>query len=188
MRRSPSSICTSTSSASGSTATVTVEVWMRPWLSVVGTRCTRCTPDSYFSRANTLRPVISAMPSFSPPSSVSSYSRISKRQPRSFGVFLVHGEQLGGEQRRLVAAGRRAHFQDGGALVGLVLRQQRQADFVLQRRGSGPSGRRSSASASSRISGIGQQRTRLRPGRARRRAGRRCGRPAARFRRVPSTP
>ena len=27
-------------------ATVAVEVWIRPWLSVAGTRCTRCTPDS----------------------------------------------------------------------------------------------------------------------------------------------
>jgi hypothetical protein len=38
----------STSSASGITATVMVEVWMRPWASVAGTRCTRWTPDSYF--------------------------------------------------------------------------------------------------------------------------------------------
>ena len=35
-------------SASGSTATVAVEVWMRPWDSVLGTRWTRCTPDSNF--------------------------------------------------------------------------------------------------------------------------------------------
>ena len=48
MRRSPSLISTSTSSASGSTATVAVEVWMRPWDSVLGTRWTRCTPDSNF--------------------------------------------------------------------------------------------------------------------------------------------
>ena len=34
-------------STSGMTATVAVEVWMRPWVSVAGTRCTRCTPDSY---------------------------------------------------------------------------------------------------------------------------------------------
>ena len=40
---------TSTSSASGSTATVAVEVWMRPWVSVCGTRCTRCTPDSHLN-------------------------------------------------------------------------------------------------------------------------------------------
>ena len=41
---------TSASSASGITATVMVEVWMRPCASVAGTRCTRCTPDSYFMR------------------------------------------------------------------------------------------------------------------------------------------
>ena len=50
MRRSLASIWMSTSSASGSTATVAVEVWMRPLASVAGTRCTRCTPLSYFSR------------------------------------------------------------------------------------------------------------------------------------------
>ena len=49
--RSLGSMCTSTSSASGITATVAVQVWMRPWASVAGTRCTRCTPDSYFSWA-----------------------------------------------------------------------------------------------------------------------------------------
>ena len=37
--------------ASGRVATVAAEVWMRPLASVSGTRCTRCTPDSYFSRA-----------------------------------------------------------------------------------------------------------------------------------------
>ena len=46
IRRSCGSISTSTSWASGSTATVAADVWMRPWLSVSGTRCTRCTPDS----------------------------------------------------------------------------------------------------------------------------------------------
>ena len=45
-----SSISSSTSPASGRTATVTAEVWMRPEASVSGTRWTRCTPDSYFSR------------------------------------------------------------------------------------------------------------------------------------------
>ena len=47
--RSLASIWISTSSASGITATVAVEVWMRPCASVAGTRCTRCTPDSYLS-------------------------------------------------------------------------------------------------------------------------------------------
>ena len=39
----------SISSASGMIATVMVEVWIRPPDSVSGTRCTRCTPLSYFS-------------------------------------------------------------------------------------------------------------------------------------------
>ena len=43
-----------------SAATVAAEVWMRPDASVSGTRCTRWTPLSNFSRANTPRPLISA--------------------------------------------------------------------------------------------------------------------------------
>ena len=48
--RSLSAICTSTSSTSGSTATVAMEVWTRPWDSVLGTRCTRWGPASNLSR------------------------------------------------------------------------------------------------------------------------------------------
>ena len=48
--RSLGSISTSTSSTSGRTATVAVEVWIRPWDSVLGTLWTRCTPASYFIR------------------------------------------------------------------------------------------------------------------------------------------
>ena len=55
MRRSCGSIATSTSSASGITQTPAALVWMRPWLSVTGTRCTRCTPPSNFSRAQAPR-------------------------------------------------------------------------------------------------------------------------------------
>ena len=36
-------------------ATVAVEVCTRPLVSVAGTRCTRCTPDSYFSLLYTLQ-------------------------------------------------------------------------------------------------------------------------------------
>lgn len=49
------SILTSTSSTSGMIATVAVEVCTRPEVSVAGTRCTRCTPDSYLSLLYTLR-------------------------------------------------------------------------------------------------------------------------------------
>jgi hypothetical protein len=40
----------------GRMATVQAEVWMRPWDSVSGTRCTRCAPDSNFRRAYTSDP------------------------------------------------------------------------------------------------------------------------------------
>src|ERR687897_476778 len=67
MRRSLSSMWTSTSSASGSTATVAAEVWMRPPLSVTGTRWTRWTPLSNFNRANTPWPETDAITSLKPP-------------------------------------------------------------------------------------------------------------------------
>ena len=49
-----------------------------------------------------------------------------------FRILRIHLEQLGGEQPGLVAACRRADFQDGAAGIGLVLGQQGQADFVAQ--------------------------------------------------------
>src|SRR6516225_10378656 len=67
MRRSLASILMSTSSASGNTATVTADVCTRPCCSVCGTRCTRCTPLSYFSCENTRLPSMMAMTSFNPP-------------------------------------------------------------------------------------------------------------------------
>ena len=51
IRRSLSSIVTSTCSASGSTRTPAALVCTRPWLSVTGTRWTRWTPPSNLSRA-----------------------------------------------------------------------------------------------------------------------------------------
>ena len=67
-----------------------------------------------------------------PPSSLSAYSRVSTFQPFERRVFLVHLEQFGGEQSGFVAAGGRADFEDGAAGVGLVARQQGQADFLAQ--------------------------------------------------------
>src|SRR6185437_14887342 len=48
------------------------------------------------------------------------------------GVALVHAEQVAGEQRRLVAAGAGANFEDGVMVVHRILRQQREADVVGQ--------------------------------------------------------
>ena len=62
MRISAGLITTSlTSSASGSTATVQAEVWMRPCVSVTGTRCTRWAPDSNLSFEYAPWPTILAM-------------------------------------------------------------------------------------------------------------------------------
>ena len=47
------------------------------------------------------------------------------------GIALVHAEQLGREQRRLLAAGAGAHLEDGVARVGLVLGQQHQLHGAL---------------------------------------------------------
>ena len=80
-RRSFSLISTSTSSASGSTATVAVEVWMRPWLSVFGTRCTRCTPLSNFMTEYTWSPLTLNWISLKPPASEADMSIVSVFQP-----------------------------------------------------------------------------------------------------------
>ena len=63
----PSLISTSNSSASGSTATVAALVCTRPCVSVAGTRCTRCTPLSYFMIPYTPSPVTLKMISLYPP-------------------------------------------------------------------------------------------------------------------------
>jgi hypothetical protein len=50
------------------------------------------------------------------------------------GVALVHAEEIGGEQRRLVAAGAGADLEDGVLLVGRVLGQQHALHRALQLR------------------------------------------------------
>ncbi len=83
--RSLSLIWTSTGSASGATSTPAAEVWMRPWDSVTGTRCTRCTPPSYFSRdqaPSVALPLTATVTSLTPPRPVSVASRIWVFQPR----------------------------------------------------------------------------------------------------------
>ncbi len=107
---------------------------MRPWLSVAGTRCTRCTPDSNFSRRTRLRPVISAMPSFRPPSSVSPYSSTSKRQPcrPAYFWYMANSSAANSPASSPPAAGRISRIAE--RVIRLVLRQQREADRRLQLR------------------------------------------------------
>src|SRR6185437_6124938 len=47
------------------------------------------------------------------------------------GIALVHAQQVAGEQRRLVAAGPGAHFQNDVLFVGRVLGQEQDADVLL---------------------------------------------------------
>ena len=49
------------------------------------------------------------------------------------GVALVHAEQIAREQRRLIAAGAGADFEDDVALVHRVLGQERKPDLLLER-------------------------------------------------------
>ena len=80
--RSRGSMENSTSSISGSTATVAALVWIRPLLSVTGTRWTRWAPLSNFSRDQAPSPSIKKLISLMPPSSVSLADTTSSRHPR----------------------------------------------------------------------------------------------------------
>ena len=69
-----------------SSATVTVlpeaeEVWMRPWLSVTGTRCTRCGPPSFFMCDQAVSPFSVKITWSKPPRSLSDDSITSSFQP-----------------------------------------------------------------------------------------------------------
>ncbi len=141
MRRSASLISISTSSASGSTATVAAEVWMRPCASVSGTRCTRCTPLSNFSRPNTPSPVDRG-DDLLVAADLALGDAVDLHLPAvQLGVALVHAEEVAGEQRRLVAAGAGAHLEDRRGVLVRVLRRQQQR----HRRARAPAGGRSSA-------------------------------------------
>ena len=50
------------------------------------------------------------------------------------GVALVHAEQIAGEQRRLVAAGAGADFENDVALVHRILGNEREPQLLLERR------------------------------------------------------
>ena len=47
-------------------------------------------------------------------------------------ITLIHPEQIGGEQRRFVAARAGANFDDGRGIVGRILRQKLQLQFALE--------------------------------------------------------
>ncbi len=49
------------------------------------------------------------------------------------GVALIHAQEIGGEQRGLLAPGAGADFKDGAPRVGLVLGQKHDLDLLLER-------------------------------------------------------
>ena len=83
------------------------------------------------------------------------------------GIALVHAEQVGGEQRRLVAAGAGADFQDGVLLVGRVLGQQHALHAAARARAGASSAPRASSSAIAFISGSAAHRLGVLAARAR---------------------
>ncbi len=50
----------------------------------------------------------------------------------AFGIARVHAEQVAGEDRRLVAAGAGAHFQEQVAVVARIARHQQQCQVMVQ--------------------------------------------------------
>ena len=117
---------TSTSSASGSTVTVADDVWIRPWLSVTGTRCTRWGPPSCFMR----RPHAVALQQEGDLVEAAHVGRVGAEHlelpAHAAGVALVHLEQVAGEEVGLLAALGAADLDDDVLAVVRVLRQQQQ--------------------------------------------------------------
>ena len=109
---------------------------MRPCDSVAGTRCTRCTPPSYFSRAQT------AWSGLARPHRDGHRLRAAEvgglvvehlgGPALPLGVAQVHPQQVAGEQRRLVAALAGLDLEDDVLAVVGVLGQQQLAQPGLE--------------------------------------------------------
>ena len=77
-------------------------------------------------------PLTSKMISFRPPTPLSLCDKTSTFQPRDLGVARVHAEEVGGEERGLVAARAGAYLDDDVLLVARVRRQQSAPDVLFQ--------------------------------------------------------
>ena len=102
---------------------------MRPCDSVAGTRCTRCTPPSYFSFAHTgvARPAGAHRDGRRLDAAQVGRLVVEHlgRPALPLGVAQVHPQQVAGEQRRLVAALARLDLEDDVlAVVGVLGQQQ----------------------------------------------------------------
>ena len=114
------------------TMTVAVLVCSRPLDSVTGTRWTRWTPDSNF-RAEYAPVAVDLDDGLFVAADAGLVGVQQFHLPAALlGVAHVHPQQLAREQGRLLAACRRAHFQDDVFLVVGVLGQQHDLQVVLQ--------------------------------------------------------
>ena len=112
---------------------------MRPWDSVAGTRWTRCTPPSYFSRAQTPWPVgapcLADLDGDGHGLDAAEPGEVQSRSPSTsppFGIAQVHPHQVGGEQGGLLPAFTRFDLEDDVLAVVGVLGQQNPTQPVLQ--------------------------------------------------------
>ena len=104
---------------------------MRPCDSVAGTRCTRCTPPSYFSRAQTPSPGLGAAAGLHRDRDVLVAAEVGLGRVEdlglpaaALGVAQVHPQQVAGEQRRLLAALARLDLEDDVLVVVGVARHE----------------------------------------------------------------
>ena len=101
--------------------TVAAEVWIRPWDSVTGTRCTRWVPPSCFRRRQASAPFTMKVTSFRPSRSEGSDGEDLELPPVPLGVAPVHLEEVVGEEVRLLATFGAPDLDDDVASVVGVL-------------------------------------------------------------------
>ena len=108
-----------------------------------GTRWTRWTPPSNLSRLYAPSPATSRIASLMPPMPVSLRLMRSVCEPVLLRVARVHAQQLGREQRRLLAAGAGPDLDDDVAVVVGVAREQRDLEVLDAAASRGPRAPRS---------------------------------------------
>ena len=109
------------------------EVWIRPEASVAGTRWTRCTPPSYLRRREGAVALDDRRDGLDPSDAGVVAVHDLDLPAAPLGVALVHPEELGGEERGLVAAGAGADLQEDVAGVVRVPGEQEDLELLLDR-------------------------------------------------------
>ena len=131
MRMSLASISTSTSSASGSTATVIADVCTRPCCSVTRHALHAMHAALVFQLAVDALAAHQRDDFLEPAHRRLAHGREFHAPALRFGIARVHAENLGREQRGLVAARARADFEHHVLLVVGILGQQQDLQLLL---------------------------------------------------------